>query len=235
MSSVLPVITGTADIPSQENLTFGNLKVLTDDSTTKAQPDLYDGIYPHKLNKGVRDKLGPYIVPSTNTAAPCLPNFFTEVIGWEGSIDVCQRQAMYNGALGTRGVHELRSYIDTGTAYDDKAYTITSTYQSRSRTLAIYATHTTPSKNQQSSAEYHMTELEAVVLTKNLENFRQGASAFRNARDWAKEKREELVAAANSKILNGDRSGSGPSAQHVASPSPTHLESETSTNKPGSE
>ncbi|KAI9748884.1 MAG: hypothetical protein M4579_007082 [Chaenotheca gracillima] len=39
MSKVFPIIAGTAEIPSQENLRFGNLKDLTDGSITKAQPD----------------------------------------------------------------------------------------------------------------------------------------------------------------------------------------------------
>ena len=35
MSKAFPVIAGTADIPSQENLLFGNLKHLIDDSIIK--------------------------------------------------------------------------------------------------------------------------------------------------------------------------------------------------------
>lgn len=44
MSKAFPIITGTADIPSQENLPFTNLQDLTDGSITKAQPDFYDGV-----------------------------------------------------------------------------------------------------------------------------------------------------------------------------------------------
>lgn len=103
MSTVFPIIAGTADIPSQENLLFGNLKNLTDGSITKAQPDFYDGIRPANLKKDIRKELGPYIVPSTNTAAPCLPNFFTEGKGPNGNAAVCKRQALYDGAVGARG------------------------------------------------------------------------------------------------------------------------------------
>ena len=39
------------------------------------------------------------------------------------------------------------------------------------------------------------------------ETFRQGATALRNARDWAKEKREELIIAANGKALNMENPG----------------------------
>jgi hypothetical protein len=77
MSKVFPIIAGTADIPSQKNLSFGNFKDLTDGSITKGQPDFYDGSRPANLDKRIRDELGPYVVPSTNTAAPCVPNFYT--------------------------------------------------------------------------------------------------------------------------------------------------------------
>ena len=64
MSKAFPIIAGTADISSQENLLFGNLKHLTDGSITKAKPDCYGGSRPGDLNKQIREELGPYIVPS---------------------------------------------------------------------------------------------------------------------------------------------------------------------------
>lgn len=121
MSDAFSIIVGTADIPSQQNLRFINLQDLTDGSITKAQPDFYDGARPEKLDKPIREHLGPAIVPSTNTATPCLPNFFTEGKGPKGLTDVCKNQAMYDGALGARGIHELRSYVDPDTALDSNA------------------------------------------------------------------------------------------------------------------
>ena len=44
MSKTFPVIAGSPCIPFQENLRFNNLEDLTDGSTTKAQPDVYDGL-----------------------------------------------------------------------------------------------------------------------------------------------------------------------------------------------
>ena len=201
MSKAFPIITGTSDIPSQQNLLFGNLKPLTDGSITKAKPDHYDGSHPADLNSQIRKDLEPFIVSSTNTAAPCLPNFITEGKGPNGTTAVCKRQALYDGALAARGVHELRSYVDPETAYDNKAYTITSTYHGGSGDLTIYATHPTASNNPKYSNEYHMTQLNGWKMTGNPEAFRQGASALRNARDWAKEKREELIIAANGRQL----------------------------------
>ncbi|KAK3178843.1 hypothetical protein OEA41_000980 [Lepraria neglecta] len=207
MSKVFPIIAGTADIPSQENLPFGNLKDLTDGSITKAQPDFYDGSRPADLKKCIREELGQYIVPSTNTAAPCVPNFFTDGKGPNGNTAVCKRQALYDGALGARGIHELRSHVDPHTAYDNNAYTITSTYHGGTGDLTIYTTHPTRPNDAQTLNEYRMIQLRGWKLTDTADTFRQGASALRNARDWANEKREELIAAANDDMLNTEPSG----------------------------
>ena len=177
MGKAFPIIAGTSDIPSQENLLFGNLKHLTDGSITKAKPDFYDGSRPADLNKQIREELGPYIVPSTNTAAPCLPNFFTEGKGPNGNTAVCKRQALYDGALGARGVHKLRSYVDLETAYDNNAYTITSTYHGGTGALKLYSTHLTPSMSPEIPIEYRMTQLNGWDMTGNPDTFRQGASA----------------------------------------------------------
>jgi len=202
MSKVFPIIAGTADIPSQENLPFGKLKDLTDGSITKAQPDFYDGSRPADLDKRIREELGPYIVPSTNTAAPCVPNFYTEGKGPKGDTSVCRNQALYDGALGARGIHKLWSYLNPETVYDNNAYTITSTYHGGAGVLKLYTIHPIPSTNPNIPVEYRMTQLRSFAMTDAPDTFRQGASALRNARDWAKEKREELITAANDKALN---------------------------------
>ena len=231
MSRAFPIIAGTADIPSQENILFGNLKDLTDGSITKAKPDFYDGSDPSKVKKQIREELGPYIVPSTNTTASCLPNFFTEGKGPNGNPAVCKRQALYDGALAARGIHKLRSYVDPETAYDNNAYTITSTYHGSTGALKLYSTHPTPSMSPDIPIEYRMTELNGWDMTGNPDTFRQGANALRNARAWAKEKREEVIATANAKALNVEHSDLVSSTQSFVSLSSNeaaHPESETS-------
>lgn len=209
MSKVFPIIAGTADIASQENLRFGNLKDLTDGSLTKAQPNFYDGARLEELNKQIRQELGPYIVPSKNTAAPCLPNFFMEGKGPKGLTNVGKLQALYNGALGARGIHEIQSYIDPEQAHDDHAYVITSTYHAGPGALKLYATHRTQSSDPDRDYDFRMTQLRGWDMTDSPDTFRQGAGALRNARQWAKGKREELTAAANGKALTLDHSEQG--------------------------
>lgn len=233
MSNAFRIIAGSTDIPSQQNLLFGNLEQLTDGSITQAQPDFYDGSHPADINAHIREELGSFIVPSTNTAAPCLPNFFAEGKGPNGSSAVCEKQVLYDGAVGARGMHKLRSYVDSETAYDYNAYTIMSTYHP-SGILTIYTTHPSPSKTPQISTEYHMTQLRTFSLRDGPDMFRQGAGALRNARHWAKDKREELIAAANTRALNAGSLALSSSTQSLVSASsndPVQHDSETSTDE----
>ncbi|MCJ1410235.1 hypothetical protein MMC19_004320 [Ptychographa xylographoides] len=202
MNKAFPIIVGDADIPSQHNLIFGNLQALTDGSITTGQPDIYDGSPPGKLDRRIRAKLGPYLEPSTNKSVPCLPNFFVEGKGPMGSVPVAERQACYVGALGARGVHKLRLYIDPDTALDNRAYTIMATYHGGDGMLKIYAMHLSVPTGSKFLVEYRMTQVGGWDMISSADNFRQGARALRNAREWAQEKRNELIAAANSTLLS---------------------------------
>lgn len=229
MSTVFPTLAGSAPIPSAQGLPFTNLKDLTDGTITKTQPDFYDGARPAELSIHIREELGGYIVPASNTAAPCLPNFFAEVIGSSGALDTGYRKALYDGALGARGVHQLRSYIGSKALLDNNAYTITSTYSGG--LLSIYCVHPALSDDSQ-RIDYRMTHVTGWALTGDPDQFRQGVAALRNARDWAKERREELIAAANSKAQNPNRAGSGSATEGSRSPSsnaPTLPDPATST------
>lgn len=231
MSKVFPIITGNADFYSQENLIFGNLKALTDDSITKARPDFYDGVHPEKLNKELRERLNEYIEPSTKKNAPLLPNFFTEGKGLDGSASVGELQAMYDGALGARGFHELRSYVGQEALFDNNAYTITSTYHGGSGALKLYTTHPTRSTDPKRDYEFYLTQLRGWDMTDSVDTFRQGARALRNARELAKEKREELVAAANRKLPDAEHLDLVSSTRilvSLSSDEPIRLESDTS-------
>ena len=76
-----------------------------------------------------------------------------------------------------------------------------------------------------------MTQLRGWKMTDTTDTFRQGASALRNARDWAKEKRGELIIAANGNAPNADYPELESSTQSLMSTSsnkPSHPESETS-------
>ena len=231
MSDVFPMIQGNARIPSAKNLVFGNLEPLAHGNFVDAKPDFYNGARPAEIDLRIRDEIGSYITPAKQGQAPALPNFFIEAKGPDGSAAVAKRQACFDGALGARGVHKLRSFeADPALAYDNNAYTIASTLHDGQ--LKMYTAHPTQSTNPENSPEYHMTQLGGWALTGSSKQFREGASAFRNARDWAKTQRDELIAAANSRVVGIPRETSTlePSTQSISQSTigPGALESETS-------
>jgi hypothetical protein len=199
MSTVFPIISGDADIPNEENLQFTRLESMTGSVTVDPKPDFYDGARLEDINREVREELGPYIVPTGHTTAPVAPNFFMEAKAPSGGADVAKRQAMQDGAYGARAMHSLQSYSEGKPVYDGNAYTITSTYHAGTGTLKLYATHPTRGED---GPEYHMTQVEGWDLTRNINTFREAATAFRNARDWAQEQRHALITAANERATS---------------------------------
>ena len=194
MRDVLPIICGNSDIPNKQNLLFTRLDPIANNTTVDAKPDFYDGARLQDIDPQVRQDLGSYIIPTGHRTAPVAPNFFMEAKAPKGGADVAKRQACYDGALGARAMHKLQSY-KTEPVYDSKAYTVTSTYHAGTGSLKLYTTH--PTQAEDGSTEYHMTQYKGWDLTSDPETFRQGATAFRNARDWAKEQRDRFISAAN--------------------------------------
>jgi hypothetical protein len=128
------------------------------------------------------------------------PNFFLEAKGPDGSLVVAGRQALQNGTAGARGIHSLQSFGADETIYDGNAYTITSTYHGGQ--LKMYTTHPTKSQNPHRVSDYHMTQLRTFAMTDCPDGFRQGAAAYRNAGDWAKEQRDKFIEDANRQAEN---------------------------------
>ena len=130
-------------------------------------------------------------------------------------------------------MHELRSYVDPETAYDNNAYTITSTYHPNGL-LTMYTSHPVESTNLKHQTENRTTEFNSYAMTGNQETFLQGAAAWRNGRDLTKDQRKELIVTANTKALNAESSDFGSATQSFVSLSSKELiqpESETSTDE----
>ncbi|KAL8369540.1 hypothetical protein RB595_000056 [Gaeumannomyces hyphopodioides] len=198
-ANVIPTITGSrhANHPCARNTVFGNLDPLTDGSIARAKPDLYYGARPEDLNPCIRGELSHHIVPSTTEDKPLVPNFFTEIKGPDGSAAVMQRQVRYDGAIGARGIHSLQNYGNDEPVYDGRPYTFSSTYQDGQ--LKLYTHHMTEPATPGGRPEYHMAQLRSFGMTDGRETFVQGATAFRNARDLAKQYRDSFIQAANKK------------------------------------
>lgn len=182
----------------KNKIPFTKLDHLTDGTLVPGNPDLYYGARPEQLNRQVRDELSDKIIPSTQHDLPIVPNFFLAAKGPDGSIAVAGRQASYDGALGARGMHSLQSYRQDEPTYDNSAYTITSIYHGGQ--LKIYTSHPAQPNGSGSRPEYYMTQLRSFAMTDTADTFRQGATAFRNARDWTKEQRDEAISQANERV-----------------------------------
>ncbi|KAF5024697.1 hypothetical protein F66182_3226 [Fusarium sp. NRRL 66182] len=196
VATVIPIIEGDAGDPRgvASDIAFSNLDHLTDGSLVCAKPDLYYGARPEQLNKEVREALSNFIIPSTQDDLPIAPNNFLEVKGPDGSLSVATRQAIYNAALGSRALQALQSY-GTEQIHDIKAYTLAWTYHGG--TLKAYASHRIPPSTPEKQFGYAMTQLKGWSMTSDADTFRQGATAYRNGRDWAKLQRDQAIAQAN--------------------------------------
>lgn len=195
--TVIPIIEGKiSDDKCVEGVVlFTNLKPLTNDMLTAAKPDLYYGARPEQLDRRVRDELSGHIIPSTQDDLPIAPNFFLAAKGPDGTAAVARRQACYDGALGARGMQSLQSYGEDEPVHTNNAYVITSIYSDGQ--LKMYTSHLTQPTSPKGRPEYCMTQLNTWGMTGNLDTFRQGATAYRNARDWTKEQRDEAIRRAN--------------------------------------
>lgn len=198
--SVIPIIEGKIEDSrcTSGGIPFTNLDHLTDGTLVPGNPDRYYGARPEQLNRQVRNKLSGHIIPSTQHDLPIAPNFFLAVKGPDGSAAVAARQACYDGALGARGMHSLQSYGQEEPVYDNKAYTITSIYHNGQ--LKMYTVHPAQPNGPGSRPEYYMTQLKGWSMTSDPETFRKGATAFRNARDWAREQRDQAIEKANQRV-----------------------------------
>lgn len=236
MVSVIPMIEGR---PGDRrciggDYIFENLKPLTDGSLGYAKPDRFVGARPEQLDGDVLNELKRHVVPSSQKDLPIVPNFFLEAKGPDGSTAVAIRQACYDGAFGARGMQALLSYTYTSKEkdkdadkdkdkvgellYDNNAYTITSIYHGGQ--LKLYTTHMLEPTAPGRRPEYIMTSLRSFAMTDTAETFRRGATVYRNARDWAKEKRDELIRRANERLAEGEEresgNGSGSGSEEVS-------------------
>jgi hypothetical protein len=193
----LPIILGKErhGFLSARNLLFTNMDSMVPEMYTMRKPNLYWGAQPRQIDRRVRQDLSTHIVPSKNASPPAAPNFFLELKSPSGLSTVQTRKACYDGALGARAMQALRNYGQAEPEYDNKAYTITCTYQEG--VLRMYAHHLSEPSVPGGLLQYHMTPLPTFMITSDAMAFRNGISAFRNARDLAEEQRELLIRQAN--------------------------------------
>ncbi|KAI9675677.1 MAG: hypothetical protein M1817_001044 [Caeruleum heppii] len=201
--SVIPIIEGKVEDAKcvAGGIPFTNLDHLTDGAIVPGNPDRYYGARPEQLNRQIRRDLNARITPSTQHDLPIAPNFFLATKGPNGTAAVARNQATYDGALGARGIHSLHSYAQGEPVFDNNAYTFSSIYNDG--TLKMYTSHPAQPARPGDPPEYHMTQLKGWAMTSDPETFRKGAAAYRNARDWAKEQRDQAIRRANERADAG--------------------------------
>ena len=196
MRNVFPIILGRNTIPSGDNYPFNNLEPLAN-NISDAVPDYFNGSHPKQAHPKVRKDLGKYIIPSNDDSRPLLPNFFIELKGPKGDAAQMKLQITQDLRYGARGMYKTRSYGQDQPVYDGNTYTYGATYHNGTSTLQLYGMHPTEPADLDGDPEYHTTKLIGFDLTANPNTFRQGAGAFRNLQDLAKEKRDRFIAYAN--------------------------------------
>ncbi|KAI9721652.1 MAG: hypothetical protein M1828_005019 [Chrysothrix sp. TS-e1954] len=206
MSEVLPLIAGHNVFQSRSNHGFKFLDDIIDAPIVRPRPDLYDGI----SSSSMADVFGVYLrniiqyaVYSIGEPELCLPNFFLEAKGPTGVPAVVTRQACYDGAFGSRAAEVAKWFADPTASITCEAHVIMSTLACNRGecTLTLYASHVSSFDDSGKPANYCATKLKRYDLADSAASFAEGVNAFRNAREWAQRRREELVRGVNSASL----------------------------------
>lgn len=202
MRKIFPLIEGSCNYDTSGHHEFSNLEDLTNGNIAKASPDVYDGADYREVDEEILKELSTFIKPLKNTKTPVLPNFFAEIKGPKAAGATAEQQARYDGAIGSRAIHALRSIAieNPGTVYDNNAYTITAIYHSK--TIELNAHRPIEPSVPGGPTRYKMSIIGRYSLDITPASFRDGVIAFRNAREWAKKKRDEFIAEANTRKRN---------------------------------
>ncbi len=97
-----------------------------------------------------------------------------------------------------RHTSHLQSHSHSESIYDINAYTIT--LINLDGMLQLFTSYLRRPAAPEDRSEYCMHQLRSFALTDSTDTFRHAARAYRNARDWAEEKRNAFIDAANVKV-----------------------------------
>lgn len=180
---------------TMNKLCTGWARLFPDIKLSRAKPDYLEGLSSDSESRLLRQQLKAYVAPLEN--GPCLPNFFLEMKGPDGTIECAMRQALYDGALGARGMLYARRAATTDNEFDEVAYTFSGLYASDN--LRLYAHWLTQPLGVNTGHHYHMYTLGQFFLTTSAEDFQTAVMAFQNLRDYAAQLRTSIGKKAESK------------------------------------
>ncbi|KAL7919194.1 hypothetical protein ACQKWADRAFT_210330 [Trichoderma austrokoningii] len=199
MRTVVPLIAGDADILNEGYLPFINLALITNNTIIYPVPDFFDGTHPDAIDKRIREDLNGIIVPNKKVGVPIAPNFFLEVKGPMGTMEVAVAQAVLDGAHGALAMHTLQNYLLDEPIYDGNAYAFSSTLLDGY--LKLYAHHMAAPATLGQGPRYYITPLRAYALSDD-GVYSEGRGAFRNLRMRAKGDRDSFIEIANARARN---------------------------------
>ena len=199
MSRIFFILFGKGDFPFAQNLACKNYAPLGESVLVYAKPDHFDGADIDELDRNIQEELERYIVPSLHANIPIMPNFFVELKGSDGSLNVARRRVLYHGTLGARGIHEINAFgnNDHASIYDENAYTFSISYHPIHAVLCIYSTHVVSPIGPGHLPSYCTRPLQSWSLTGSQKAFIEGVTAARIMQAFVAEKRHEVIAAAN--------------------------------------
>jgi len=212
---------------------FEQFVQLEEGELKQAQPDYYFGSPPEQLKEEVRDEIGEFVIPSTLTRLPILPNYFLEAKGPDGSLTVAARQACFDNVHGARGIQKAIAYAK-GEAFDNKAYTISGIYHGGH--LRLYTHYPAKPNGTETTPHYWMHQLCSFSMVNTKKVHVQGLAALRNAADLTQEMRDAIIFEANEKATQsipkeaaGEASSTTPSStgKTLQSPDEGALQSST--------
>ncbi|POS73656.1 hypothetical protein DHEL01_v207954 [Diaporthe helianthi] len=188
---------------------LSNLRPLLPANLVPGCPDRIYGARLDNLDKSVRDRLDELIIPTAHRDILC-PNFVVHIKGEDGTLQVAERQAVYDGALVARGMDYL---WEAGSSHDQDhqyhARTITCTFADGVLRMYAMARHRFGAGSNQ-DVEYVTHRLGSWLMVEELDQYCRGAAAFRNGLEWARRQREEAISRANTIATRGASSSSRP-------------------------
>lgn len=191
MVNVFPAIRGGLRYLAAVSRISPNLADLSDDDKLIIpKPDYMEGCEMFHANMRLCAVLSPYIVTANVEEAPFAPNFFTKILGNLDSLEAAEKQARYDGALGARGIHMMLNLEKATEVFDGKAYTVTFIYYAGF--LRMYLHFIVPTGDPKYPRCYQTAVVSSWAM-EDLEGFRDGVTAYRNAQDIAHALREEIV------------------------------------------
>ncbi|KAI1151356.1 hypothetical protein F4825DRAFT_423180 [Nemania diffusa] len=199
MQTVIPMLTGTSNIPNSGDLLFTNMTSMTSIPTVIPNPDFFDGAHPNTVFTEMRKELSELVAPTKQSNVPVVPNCYLEAKGHGERANVARLQARTVSAYGTCAMHALQNYGKDEPVYDGNAYTMRSTFDAASGVLSLYAHHVTAPTDEGGQPAYHMTRLREFAMMGDSTTFIEGVTAFRNSRILTQEYRNSFIQEANAR------------------------------------